>query len=606
MPSIVFWTRLEPYARQADIDVGLEARLHDPLWMLARQWQNGEFQGEDAGTPVQARLRLERAPLARYHPGPSVGGQAIAGLPYRADLPLEALVEREAVQVATDPRRDLRLAAEAGLYFLRLLDREGAGAEVRNAFVAARAYALAAPPDDPAGLEDRTGRAYLSVMAGRVPDGFALYRALAAAIRPDGGGDPALPAEPEVGVDARDAVLRAATAYLTWFEARYSVPPDAAPTWNAERMEYAFSVSAAGSDTEVALSAEEYPGGTLDWYAFDLASGVRLGVQPGDPSAEALARTLLPSRVRYPGMAVDRWWEFEDAAVDFGRVAGDPDDLLRLLLVDFALVFGNDWYLLPVDLTPGAIYRPRSLVVTDAFGERTLVPHYSAQDAPPRDWRLFSLASRPATSFSNASVRPGQDALFLPPVLATGLHGDPVEEVLFLRDELANMVWAVERLAPGLSGDAVNRVEAYRARRAAAAERASATPAGDPEEPRPADELRYLLATSTPDHWIPFLPVRIDPALPDIRLRRAATLLERTDDGPGGLPALSRPLGRILEPERPDLSLFEEEVPRSGIRVTRAFQYARWIGGGTFLWLGRTKGPGKGESTAGLRFDQLV
>jgi hypothetical protein len=602
MPSIVFWTRLEPYARRTDIDTGLQARLHDPLWMLARQWQNGEFQGEDGGTPVQARLRMERAPLARYHPGPVGDASELPGVPYRADLPLEALVEREPVQLLDDPRRDLRLAAEAGIYFLRLLEREGAGEATRRAFVATPAYRLAAPADDPAGDEDRSGRAYLSVMAGRVPDGFALYRALAATLRPAGGGDPSLPAEPSVDEAERDAVLRAGVAFVDGFEARYTVPPEGTSTWNPERMEHAFAVSAAGSDVELALEAEEYPGGALDWYAFDLASGLRLGVGADDPAAETVTRTLLPGRVRYPGMAVDRWWEFEDAAVDFGRVAGDPDDLLRLLLVNFALVYGNDWYLVPVDLAPGAVYRPRSLVVTDAFGERTLVHHYSALDAAPHDWRLFSLTPRAGSSFSTSAARPGQDALFVPPVLATSLHGDPIEEVLFLRDELANLVWAVERLVPGLAGDAVNRVDAYHARPGASEPDAASEAASEASSPA---ELRYLLATSTPEHWIPFLPVRIDPDRPDVRLRRAATLLERTDGASGGLPALSRPLGRILEPERPDLGLFEEEAPRSGIRLTRAFQYARWIGGGTFLWLGRAKGPGKGESTAGLRFDQV-
>ena len=37
----------------------------DPLWMLTRQWQMGEFQGEDAGTPVHARVRATSARLAR-------------------------------------------------------------------------------------------------------------------------------------------------------------------------------------------------------------------------------------------------------------------------------------------------------------------------------------------------------------------------------------------------------------------------------------------------------------------------------------------------------------------------------------------------------------
>src|SRR3712207_5444245 len=120
MTSITFWTRLEPYARLEDVETGLQARVHDPAWLLARQWQTGEFRGEDAGTPVQARARMDRYPLARYRARPDAASQ-----PYRADLPLEAVVEREPVHVAADPRRDLRLAAEAGLMFLRMLSSAG-------------------------------------------------------------------------------------------------------------------------------------------------------------------------------------------------------------------------------------------------------------------------------------------------------------------------------------------------------------------------------------------------------------------------------------------------------------------------------------------------
>ena len=30
-------------------DRALRAEVRDPLWMLTRQWQMGEFQGDDAG-----------------------------------------------------------------------------------------------------------------------------------------------------------------------------------------------------------------------------------------------------------------------------------------------------------------------------------------------------------------------------------------------------------------------------------------------------------------------------------------------------------------------------------------------------------------------------
>ena len=143
MASITFWTRLEPFSRLDDIDTGLQAQTHDPLWLLARQWQTGEFQGEDAGTPVLAKFRA-RALAARALPAGRRRGRPE---PYRSDVPLETLVEREPVQRFADPRRDLRVAADAGLYFLRLLERFKVSAAARQAFAAAPKLQL---PDAPA------------------------------------------------------------------------------------------------------------------------------------------------------------------------------------------------------------------------------------------------------------------------------------------------------------------------------------------------------------------------------------------------------------------------------------------------------------------------
>jgi hypothetical protein len=577
VPSITFWTRLEPFSRRDDIDAGLQARTHDPLWLLARQWQTAEFQGEDAGTPVQARLRLERSPLARFRPGPN----GAKSQPYRTDVPLEALVEREPVQRTNDPRRDLRVAAEAGLYFLKLLEQAGVTPAGRQAYVAAAELALTAPPD----VGDRAGTRYLAVMAGRVPDGLRVYQALKATVR---GSAPKLPPTPKLAAADRPKALQAATAYLSWFETRYSLPPagasapSATATWISERMEYSFAVSGRMSSGEVALSAPEYPGGELEWYSFDLDQGLSLGARPADPGPQDVVRTLIPAPVRYSGMAADRWWEFEDARVNLSRVEGDPDELMRLLLVEFALSYGNDWFTIPVELAPGAIFRTQSLVVTDAFGERTLVPHYSASARAHPEFRLFAIRS----TWSWAP-----EVLFLPPVLAASEHGDPVEEVVFLRDELTNLVWAVERLAPSIAGGTINRAQLY--------ENTRPDPVPLPPEDGSGD-ARYLLATNVPDYWIPFQPRRIDPTKPDIRLQRAAALSDE-----GGSAGFSRPLGRILEPERRDLSLFEEEVPRSGLRLVRQFQYTRWVDGSTFLWLARRKGASAVEGSSGQRFDRI-
>ena len=71
-----------------DIETGLEARIKDPLWFLARQWQMGEFEAESGGRPmrvlVTARIwHLERAML----------GKDLVTLD--RDAPLEAAIEAE-------------------------------------------------------------------------------------------------------------------------------------------------------------------------------------------------------------------------------------------------------------------------------------------------------------------------------------------------------------------------------------------------------------------------------------------------------------------------------------------------------------------------------
>lgn len=582
MPSFTCWTRLESSAREKDIATGLQARLYDPLWLLARQWQMGEFAGEDAGTPVSVRLRAERLPLTRYHPGPLPADGRANGRPYDpARLPLETLVEREPALRPQDQRPDRRFAAEAGLHFLQLLTELGVG-HLRPLYL----QAYPPPPlsaTEQAELDPESAR-FLAVVGRRAPDGIQLYDDLRPILRPAAGGVPSLPTRPAVPAGDRSEVIVAGLTYLTWFESLFSVPDGAAEAWTAERMEYAFALAAPTSGGELVLAAPEYQGGHLDWYAFDVAPGAALGT-PAAPAPEVSTLTVIPGPARYPGMPAARWWEFEDVRINFGAVSAAPDELLRLLLVEFALTYGNDWFIAPFEADLGAVYRLRSVVVTDAFGERTRIPHYDEVDAAGAGWQLFN-----PSLLGRGQDEPAAGLLVLPPALAASLQGPTLEEVLFLRDEMANMAWAVERVVPNALGQPLDRYEAYRRRLSGAAGEAR-PPNGD------GTSLRYRLATTVPDYWLPLVPVRPDPTRPDIRLRRGRVLL---DDG--GEPAIPQSRGRILEPGRP-LELFEEEVPRAGVRVTRAFQIARWTDGSTHLWLSRRKAPGRGEGFSGLRYD---
>jgi hypothetical protein len=367
-------------------------------------------------------------------------------------------------------------------------------------------------------------------------------------------------------------------------------------------MEYAFSIAAPLGSTsptiptaETVLTAQEYPGGSLDWFAFDLAPQMSLGagadrVVGKNPSP--ILQTVIPAPVTYSGMPEGRWWEFEDAAVDFGAVDPEPEDLARMLLIEFAVTYGNDWFVVPLELPIGSMSKIQSLVVSDTFGGRTLIPSISASTHPSSPfWRMFSHSLAPGTGSSITTTPQDRDAFFLAPTVPRTLEGTPVEEVLFLRDEMANLAWGVERLTEGPSGRSVSRREVY------IEQPREREPT--PQPPDQQDRLVWRLATEVPDYWVPLIPVLARPNEGGIMFRRGATLRQdgslRTDSA----------RGQILKPAmRSPLDIYEEEIPREGLRVTRTYQYARWLNGRSLLWLGRCKRPGRGEGSSGLRFDR--
>ncbi|HKE57751.1 MAG TPA: hypothetical protein VKB46_13650, partial [Pyrinomonadaceae bacterium] len=269
-----------------------------------------------------------------------------------------------------------------------------------------------------------------------------------------------------------------------------------------------------------------------------------------------------------------------------GAVDAGPTDLLRLLLVEFALAYSNDWFVIPVELEIGALYRTRSLVVTDTFGVGSLIRPASELAPPFSTWRMFQ-----HSPVRGSGAEPAPDLFFLAPALLKCLESQPIEEVLFLRDEMANLAWAVERVVESPAERPLNRFEAGLDQNLDQQQHSETSPPSTPS-----GVLRYRLSTETPDYWVPLLPTRTGDGL---RLKRGAVL--KTD----GQSEPVHALGRILESGQ-ELSLFEEEVPREGVRVTRSYQFTRWIDGSSHLWLGRRKGAGRGEGSSGLQFDSLL
>jgi len=273
-----------------------------------------------------------------------------------------------------------------------------------------------------------------------------------------------------------------------------------------------------------------------------------------------------------------RWWQLEEAAVDFGAVAAAPTELLKLVLVEFATVFGNDWFEVPLgDLPTAALCRINSAVVTDTFGHRTELTPFGDGAGP--DWRMFELASR------DGSADAGGELLLLDALPMT-LESQPAEEVVLLRDELANLAWAIERVVESRTGRPLDRV-------------AQEATAAAPSEPPTADAIpSYALQSPVPRNWIPLLP-KLD--LDDERQVVGRFLARGKMRDPAGGPPIE-PLGRLLAGD--SLDLYDEEVPRSGARVLRVWQLGRAPDGSTHLWRARRKGAGRGEGSSGLRFDR--
>lgn len=561
--SITTWSRLEPLDQSSDLDASLSAPIADPLWLLHRQWQLGELEANDAGSPIAVTLQRSESALSGYRPGVPglLGADPIDYDP--TALPLEPLIEAERVRGLAGQHR--RLAAETGAHWLRLLRARGFAGLVsayRAAFTM-RIEPSDTPQADPVGAEAAT------LLNGRAVDGDRLAMQLRAARDPDG----RLTRLPASFPTGPPAVLAVAVEWLRWYDALIIEPdagPDAGPTppgWQPRRFEYRFATAARVGAQEATFGSSSYDDGHLDWP--DLSTGhERLGVPAGP--ARSVADVVIPVPLSYSGMPAHRHWEVEDSRVSFAGIQAGSTDIVRMLLTDFALVYGDDWFIVPFSAPVGALVTMEVVSVRDTFGLTSTVPPTPASAG--RRWAMFELTPRSVAARTAAT--PGPDSLLIPPTLPAVLGGSPLEETAFFRDEQANLVWAVERTTPSPLGTAVDR---YRYSQPAERVTVDVTDIGDAD-------LVYRLTTPIPSNWYPYLPRRTAEG-EDIVLER--------------LPA-STPDGQVVSESA---TVEDEEVSRGGLVVERAWQFSRWTGGQPLLWLGRRVKGGRGEGSSGLAWD---
>jgi hypothetical protein len=477
---------------------------------------------------------------------------------------LEPLVE------TADDGADLRLRIEAGAHFVRLL-RSQELLQYRDAIVTACGFARP---------QELSADPLLAAVATGVPDGNSLAKELDALVE-------GRASRFRVDDEHKVAVTEVAKQWLVWFDRERGGSMSAGgDAWDPHRFEHRLRLasSAAGG---VVLSAGDYAGETLGWSEFDVDPAGRLpSFQLPPPVPVDLSAT--PTPVRFGGMPSPRYWEFEDARFDFGNVDAAGHDLGRLLLVQFAALFGNDWFLVPVPLEVGSLTELDHVIVTDVFGR-----HFAMTRAGDARWDLFS--HHPAATHvhgGNGSPprHPAGAALLLPPTLGGTVDSDALELVHLLRDEMANLAWGIERYRESPLGGRVDRHAAWLADRTA--------PRADPNS---SDTPRYLVATEVPDYWIPLVPRQLAD-------RRSIQLVVTPLAVPSGEAfRAAEPEGRLLRSHDGEpLWVYEEEVPRAGVTVDRIWKYGRWHDGRSFLWKARRKRTGRGEGSSGLRFDTIL
>ena len=258
-PTVVLWNRLESRPRTHNFDKALKAEVRDALWMLTKQWQMGEFKGDDAGSPVFSKVHTSSSLLNKY----KTGNHAVQG--FETNVPLEVKAEQKMIPFLRGGKElsiDIRL--QMGRYWSKMLKKENLHGYFPK-FI--DEYSFKLPPKakdtDYIYAHKEVWQQYSSI-SGRSVDGYKLYQFLKTKKVTD---------NTNLGISATDEtkINTLGGLFIQWFEKLYYQPFDEKNNaWLPEKLEYQFECSAPEKTAEKVITAEEYYQGHLDWYAFDI------------------------------------------------------------------------------------------------------------------------------------------------------------------------------------------------------------------------------------------------------------------------------------------------------------------------------------------------
>ena len=605
------WNRLESRPRHAEFDKVLEAGVYDALWMLTRQWQFGEFQGEDTGSAIFSKIYMKTTAITQIK---TANGTA---QPFDDSIPLEERIENMPYKL------DFKSKTDAAYVFLRSIDHaaENHSMSATNSSKFYRDHLIQLFPfskieDVQAGdsndtiinkVKSLSNENYVNMVnasVGRYFDGFALYQGILinqANVVNNlilGNGDNSL-------------ILDAIQAYVSWFMNTYDFNDITSSAWLPSKLEYQFDCALPGEDkNNIILSADQYYSGDLDWFSFDVYN------KPAEPidglsgaasdddmlNVKDQLLSVIPVEAKFAGAPNSRWWQFENGKVDLGNINAQTTDLPKLIFTEYALMYNTDWLLVPYRVPVGTFCEIKGIVVTDVFGQQFFIK--SATQGLTNNWAGWGMYNLSTLNPDGVRNTPTDTRLLVLPNVVKNLESEPNEEVYFVRDEMTNSVWAIESSLPDELGSTLDGNNNSRAFTDELHQLDTTTVANDTDVNA---MFRYTLANTVPENWIPFIPVHTDDKNRQIKLQRAS------------MPRLFnnefthvRPVTQLLREGLEDNDtqtkayfINEEEVPRAGVQLSATFQRTRWYNGSVVNWYGYRKQVGRGEGSSGLAYDKV-
>lgn len=590
-PDVLAFLRVEPRTVATTLKPTIKAAVHDAVWMLTQQYRVGEFLGEDAGSPMKARIQTQSTKINRFK---SRYGEVEE---YDEQVPLEAKIERLPL------REDLGLSLEFGNIWIKLVAKIYPD-EVRNIiYEFVNNFSIDSLGSDPAENSNKVAVRIRNLATKRSLDGIKLYNYF----REGGIASEIVPDYPEV----EDQV----EPFLRWVDNTYYTPQTPEEnSWSEDTLEYQCSVSApltpATNSNQNVLLADRYKRGDLDWYSFDLDPQATNKLQENGFTIDNTQAVLnpqtfsyIPTNIEFKGMPKGKWWEFEDRNTDLSKMLTQQSDISKMVIMEFGLIYSNDWFIIPHPVPDSSVTTVNGLVVTDVFGRNFLIDRSGTNEEQDwYRWDIYNISKR------NSNTRETFGKLVSIPRVKNRMESEPVEKVMFLRDEMANMIWGVEEIVPNEIFGGMDGKNAY-------LELLDYLNETLPPPPDPPDYVansalhRFRLSNSVPENWIPFIATRQEPddhGGREVLVQRAA-ILRYVDDSYTN--EVIRPRTDILSigiAVNQPYFINEEIVGRSGFVITSNFQRARWYDGKVFTWLGRTVKGGRGEGNSGLKFDILA